>query len=66
MSLDIQDNLRKELVDAGAPENLDYDVLDRLPYLEAICRETLRLFPPVRFLQRVYVAVCDVIADDHR
>ncbi|VDB90079.1 unnamed protein product [Peniophora sp. CBMAI 1063] len=48
-----QDRLRQELVEAGAPDNLDYDVLDRLPYLEAICRETLRLYAPVRFIQRV-------------
>lgn len=52
---DAQTKLRQELIDAGAPDNLDYDLLDRLPYLEAVCRETLRLYAPVRFLQRVYV-----------
>ncbi|VDB89892.1 unnamed protein product [Peniophora sp. CBMAI 1063] len=50
---DVQTKLRQELVEAGAPDNLDYDLLDRLPYLEAVCRETLRLYAPVRFLQRV-------------
>ncbi|KZV66085.1 cytochrome P450 [Peniophora sp. CONT] len=49
-----QERLRQELVNAGAPDaDLEYDVLDRLPYLDAVCRETLRLFPPVRFLQRL-------------
>ncbi|KZV75347.1 cytochrome P450 [Peniophora sp. CONT] len=48
-----QSRLREELVNAGAPDgDADYDTLDRLPYLEAVCRETLRLFPPVRFLRR--------------
>ncbi|KZV63343.1 cytochrome P450 [Peniophora sp. CONT] len=50
---DAQIKLREELIEAGAPDNLDYDLLDRLPYLEAVCRETLRLHAPVRFLQRV-------------
>ena len=49
----IQDKLRQELLEVGAPDILDYDTLDHLPYLEAVCRETLRLFPPVRFIQRV-------------
>ena len=51
---EVQARLREELVAAGAPDgDADYDALDRLPYLEAICRETLRLFPPVRFLRRL-------------
>ena len=49
-----QEKLREELSSAGAPDgDADYDALDRLPYLEAICRETLRLFPPVRYLRRL-------------
>lgn len=48
-----QSRLREELANAGAPDaDSDYDTLDRLPYLEAICRETLRLFPPIRFIRR--------------
>ncbi|VDB88479.1 unnamed protein product [Peniophora sp. CBMAI 1063] len=51
---EVQDKLREELVMAGAPDSdLDYDTLDRLPFLEAVCRETLRLFPPARFVQRL-------------
>ncbi|KZV60392.1 cytochrome P450 [Peniophora sp. CONT] len=49
----VQAKLREELVKTGAPEtDIEYETLDRLPYLEAVCRETLRLFPPVRFVQR--------------
>ncbi|VDB99554.1 unnamed protein product [Peniophora sp. CBMAI 1063] len=49
----VQDKLREELINAGAPDgDASYESLDRLPYLEAVCRETLRLFPPVRFLRR--------------
>ena len=28
---------------ASDPEDLDYDALVSLPYLDAVCRETLRL-----------------------
>ena len=49
---DVQEKLREELIEAGAPAELEFETLDRLPYLEAICRETLRLFPPTRFVQR--------------
>ncbi|THU92316.1 cytochrome P450 [Dendrothele bispora CBS 962.96] len=44
----IQDKLRQEILEARR-ENKDipYDQLVSLPYLDAICRETLRLFPPV-------------------
>lgn len=41
---DVQDRLRAELTDAG-PDGADipYDALVELPYLDAVCRETLRL-----------------------
>ncbi|KAI0060171.1 cytochrome P450 [Artomyces pyxidatus] len=45
----IQDKLRAELTDA--PE-LDYDILSGLPYLDAVCRESLRLWPPVPVITR--------------
>lgn len=42
---EVQTKLRREIVDAklaaGGP--LDYDKLHALPYLDAVCRETLRL-----------------------
>ena len=41
---DVQDKLREELKGACEDsEELDYDKLVSLPYLEAVCRETLRL-----------------------
>ncbi len=41
-----QDKLRQELVEARGKkdgEDLSYDELVSLPYLDAICRETLRM-----------------------
>ncbi|VDC07361.1 unnamed protein product [Peniophora sp. CBMAI 1063] len=50
----VQDTLRRELMEATALHtSLDYEVLDRLPYLDAVCRETMRLYPPVRLMHRV-------------
>ena len=43
---DVQGRLRQEIVDAlreNDGEPLSYDRLSELPYLEAVCRETLRL-----------------------
>ena len=40
---DVQDKLRKEILDASYGEDLDYDALVSLPYLDAVCRETLRM-----------------------
>lgn len=42
----VQDKLRKELIEAKRRkegQNLSYDELVALPYLDAVCRETLRL-----------------------
>ncbi|KAF8270646.1 cytochrome P450 [Lactarius quietus] len=44
---DIQDKLRKELKEAREDhEELTHDQLVSLPLLEAVCRETLRVYPP--------------------
>ncbi|THU91600.1 cytochrome P450 [Dendrothele bispora CBS 962.96] len=44
---DIQDKLRQEVLEARAGDkDIPYDQLVSLPYLDAVCRETLRLFPP--------------------
>ncbi|KAI0754308.1 cytochrome P450 [Daedaleopsis nitida] len=47
---DVQDRLRKEVLDvsgAGGPaRKFDHDTLVSLPYLDAVCRETLRLYSP--------------------
>ena len=40
---DVQAKLRDELLDAGVREAVPYDQLIELPYLDAVCRETLRL-----------------------
>ena len=40
----VQDKLRQELIEARKGNgDLDYNQLSSLPYLDAICRETLRL-----------------------
>ncbi|KAK5072387.1 hypothetical protein LTS08_008127 [Lithohypha guttulata] len=42
-----QDILRKECQKLGGPNKLDAEELERLPYLNAVCNEVLRLYPPV-------------------
>ncbi|KAH9940844.1 cytochrome P450 [Epithele typhae] len=51
-----QSRLRKEVTDAlenADGGRLSYDELMGLPYLDAICRETLRVYPPLVGLGRV-------------
>ncbi|KAF9533506.1 cytochrome P450 [Crepidotus variabilis] len=49
----VQDKLRQELRTAlNNKEQLTYDDLNDLVYLDAICRETLRLYPPVSTMSR--------------
>ncbi|KAJ7802929.1 cytochrome P450 [Mycena leptocephala] len=42
---DVQERLRAEIL--AVPEHLDHDTLLGLPYLDAVVREVLRLYPPV-------------------
>ncbi|OBZ67551.1 hypothetical protein A0H81_12337 [Grifola frondosa] len=49
---DVQDKLRKEIVEARDGRDLPYDELVGLPYLDAVCRETLRLHDPVPLVFR--------------
>ncbi|KAI5116491.1 hypothetical protein M0805_000625 [Coniferiporia weirii] len=53
---DVQSKLREE-VTAARKElgDLDYDTLQALPYLDAICRETMRSHTPVSLVERVAV-----------
>ena len=41
---DVQKRLRDEILEAQAGEEVPYDRLNDLPYLDAVCRETLRLY----------------------
>lgn len=41
---DAQEKLRAEICDAQKDGQLTYDQLVSLPYLDAVCRETLRLY----------------------
>ncbi|KAJ3559692.1 hypothetical protein NM688_g189 [Phlebia brevispora] len=49
---DVQDKVRAELLAASQGEDIPYDQLVDLPYLDAVCRETLRLHSPVSFTPR--------------
>ena len=54
----VQDKLRAEIQAAGGGSDGDdiaYDELVKLPYLDAVCRETLRVFAPVPLIGRRYV-----------
>ncbi|KAJ6558799.1 cytochrome P450 [Mycena vulgaris] len=58
-NIDVQDHLRTELVEAQhqyGGEDIPYDTLMQLPYLDAVCRETLRLYPPSPFMLRTTLA----------
>ena len=46
-----QERLRAEIIEAQGNDHSDiaYDDLIKLPYLDAVCRETLRVYAPVQF-----------------
>jgi len=48
----IQTALHMELADRDTPSEPDLDKLDQFPILDAVCRETLRVYPPATFLSR--------------
>ncbi|KAJ1305261.1 hypothetical protein OPQ81_000289 [Rhizoctonia solani] len=58
MNPTIQDRLRAELLEA--PAQLTFDDLHNLPYLDALCRETLRLYPPAPIMEREAMVDCTV------
>ena len=47
----VQEKVRAEVIEAqgwsGSDQDISYDDLVKLPYLDAVCRETLRLHAPV-------------------
>ncbi|CAL1698257.1 unnamed protein product [Somion occarium] len=49
---DVQEKLREEVTAARDGGDLSYDAVSELPFLDAICRETLRVYPPVTTLFR--------------
>nr|BAK09502.1 cytochrome P450 [Postia placenta] len=49
----VQDKLRQEILAAGAHNKFSYDELNKLPFLNAVCRETLRLYPIGTTVMRV-------------
>ncbi|KAJ3555363.1 hypothetical protein NM688_g2618 [Phlebia brevispora] len=49
---DVQEKVRAELLGVSEFDDIPYDQLVSLPYLDAVCRETLRLHPPVTFMFR--------------
>lgn len=40
---DVQDELRREVINARNGQDISYDALMELPLLNAVCKETLRL-----------------------
>ncbi|KAJ2929646.1 hypothetical protein H1R20_g7436, partial [Candolleomyces eurysporus] len=51
---EVQDRLRQEIREARskAGGDLDYETLSSLPYMDAVCRETLRVYTPLPFMGR--------------
>ncbi|KAJ3838143.1 cytochrome P450 [Lentinula raphanica] len=53
---EVQNKLRQELVEArtqNGGNDLTYKELTELPYLDAVCRETLRLYAPASIVSRI-------------
>ncbi|KAI0629819.1 cytochrome P450 [Trametes polyzona] len=49
---DVQDRLRAEISEACSGNDLAYDDIVKLPFMDAVCRETLRLYAPVQVSTR--------------
>ncbi|KAG7087217.1 hypothetical protein E1B28_013198 [Marasmius oreades] len=49
---DAQETLRKELIEARGESDPSYEDIMALPFLDAICKETMRLYPPITMLAR--------------
>ena len=57
---DVQEKLRAEIIESrggpGGDSDAPYDEVMKLPYLEAVCRETLRVHAPVVLSGRMCVS----------
>ncbi len=40
---EVQERLRAEVIHARDGQDIDYDRLVQLPYLDAVCKETIRM-----------------------
>ncbi|KAI0739058.1 cytochrome P450 [Daedaleopsis nitida] len=49
---DWQEKVRREILDSRNGQHIAYDQLTALPYLDAVCKETLRLYPPTPIVLR--------------
>ncbi|TCD69766.1 cytochrome P450-dit2 [Steccherinum ochraceum] len=49
---DVQEKLRSEIQPVLGEDGVSYDEINALPYLDAVCRETLRLYPSTNFVAR--------------
>ncbi len=52
MNPDIQRRLQEEIDANGDPETIDYNSLQKMEYLDMVCLETLRKYPPAVILAR--------------
>lgn len=57
-----QEKLRAEVSEARHRNDIAYEALEKLPYLDAVCRETLRLYSPVNVIGRTYVRFFELFA----
>ncbi|KXN81167.1 Cytochrome P450 4F12 [Leucoagaricus sp. SymC.cos] len=60
---DIQEKIRQEIQELQNERGIDrlsYEDLSNLPWLDALVKETLRLYPPVPFVRRVATRDCAV------
>lgn len=60
---DVQEKLRQEVTEARTRGDLDYDALHALPFLDAVCRETLRLYVYPVFSSRPPLTIRRTILD---
>ncbi|KAM7343841.1 putative cytochrome P450 6a21 [Cochliomyia hominivorax] len=50
---DIQEKLRKEILEAFKKDNMEYETLHQLKYLEQVIKETLRKYPVIPIITRL-------------